>query len=62
MGRLTEVSQPKPFTKSKIELANLAGASEMTSLTSSILRIEVLELLTKGIEGATLTLCNLIPN
>jgi hypothetical protein len=42
LGRLTDVSQPKPLTKRRIELDNLAGASEMTSLTSSIFRIEVL--------------------
>jgi hypothetical protein len=43
LGKLTEVSQPRPLTKRRIELASLAGASEMTSLTSSILKMEVLK-------------------
>jgi hypothetical protein len=43
LGRLTEVSQPRPLTKRRIEFDNLAGASLITSTTSSIFKMEVLE-------------------
>ena len=41
-GRFTLVSHPKPLQKSKIELANLAGASSTTFPTPSTLRRLVL--------------------
>ena len=37
-GKLTDVSHPKPLQKSKIELANLPGASSTTLPTPSTLR------------------------